>query len=292
MLSRILAVALLLAGFWCLGQQEGRGQLLGVMKTPSAAGGCSQATTFLARASGGINSSAYTTFICGMVTDGLITGSLSGARGCGAPFDAIFVFATDSAADAALNICGTSYSLTSTGSTFTANSGYVSTGAAVYVSSNFNPTTATSPNYVQNSAHLSVWDAAITDGGRQVGSDLAGNSGNAHIHANFSGSAFFRIGDPGAAGAANGGKSGLYFGNRSGASAWQGYNDCTGTQLVSGTDASVTPDNSTMAWPDSGTTSADLIRAGSIGGSVSASNEAKFCTRLTTLITATHGSAP
>lgn len=38
MLSRILAVALLLAGFWCLGQQEGRSQwLLGVGKTTTVA---------------------------------------------------------------------------------------------------------------------------------------------------------------------------------------------------------------------------------------------------------------
>jgi hypothetical protein len=34
---RLLAIALLLAGFWCLGQQEGKSQwLLGVGKTPGA----------------------------------------------------------------------------------------------------------------------------------------------------------------------------------------------------------------------------------------------------------------
>src|SRR6185312_5091905 len=84
-------------------------------------GGCSQATTFLARTSGlsGTETTAYTTMICGMVTDGTW-----------AKLDALYIFATNTTTTANLNLVSTSFGLTAVGgaTTFTADSGYAFNG--------------------------------------------------------------------------------------------------------------------------------------------------------------------
>jgi hypothetical protein len=112
-------------------------------------GGCSQATAFLARTSGlsGTQSTAYTTMICGMVTDG--TFSL---------FDGLYVFATNTTTTAGLNLVSTSFTLTSNGScTFTANAGYTGDAASCYQDPGFVPSSAAG-NMTQNSAHIAVCD--------------------------------------------------------------------------------------------------------------------------------------
>jgi len=92
-------------------------------------GGCSQATAFLAR-NGNANSAATTTFICGLVTDGIITGTMAGsgvgATGCGSKIDALYLYSTDTSAHALLNLCSTSFTaaLLATNPTFTASQGF------------------------------------------------------------------------------------------------------------------------------------------------------------------------
>lgn len=118
-----------------------------VQPAPSG-GGCSQATTFLARTSGlsGTLNSAYTTMICGMVTDG--TWSL---------FDGLYIFATNTTTTANLNLVSTSFGLTTNGScTFTANTGYTGDGLTCYLDTGFNPTSA-GGNFSQNSAMHGVY---------------------------------------------------------------------------------------------------------------------------------------
>ena len=62
---------------------------------PASGGSCTAATNYLARTSGGNeggNSANITTLICGLVTDGVITGNLSGATGgCGSYLDAFYL---------------------------------------------------------------------------------------------------------------------------------------------------------------------------------------------------------
>lgn len=109
------------------------------------AGGCAEATAFLARTSGlsGGQVTAYTNFICGLAhTDNLITGNM-GSTGCGSPFDIIKLFATNTTATAQLNLCGTSFStLTNTGATFTAAGGgaggYTGNGSTAFLDSGWN----------------------------------------------------------------------------------------------------------------------------------------------------------
>ena len=131
----------------------------------AAAGGCVAATNYLARTSGGNeggNAANITTLICGLVTDGVITGNLSGARGCGTFLDVLYIGAQATSADSMLNLCGTSFSLTNvntvvftpyTGwSAFFTNTSYLTTG--------FNPAIGT-PNFSINSASYGFWTYAV-----------------------------------------------------------------------------------------------------------------------------------
>ena len=103
----------------------------GGLNTMVASGGggnitCAQGTTFLGRTAGidAAHQTAYQNTICHLVNDNIITGSLTGATGgCGTLLDGLYLMATQTAAAAALNICGTSYGLVTNGApVFTARS--------------------------------------------------------------------------------------------------------------------------------------------------------------------------
>ena len=100
---------------------------------------CTASGNFLARTSGlsTPQKTAYDTMICGMVTDGVITGNLA-STGCGAYLDVFYVLAAPDRATSHLNICGTSYPLTEVNGpiTFTANNGYNGNGTNQYMSTN------------------------------------------------------------------------------------------------------------------------------------------------------------
>lgn len=116
---------------------------VGIAAPQSSGGTCAQATTFLSRTSGlsGGAQTAYTTYICGLVTDGVITSGASmgpsgGTPYCGTKLDALWVMATSDSTTARLDICGhTAYTLAPNGApNFTANQGYVGIdGAATEV---------------------------------------------------------------------------------------------------------------------------------------------------------------
>jgi hypothetical protein len=111
-------------------------------------GGCLQASTFLARASGltGTETSAYTTMICGMVADG--TWPL---------FDALYIFATNNTTTANLNLISTSFGLTKAGTvTFTADVGYTGDGTTGFFDTAYAPST-TAGNLTLNSASIGVY---------------------------------------------------------------------------------------------------------------------------------------
>lgn len=138
----------------------------------SAAGGCAQATAFLAR-NGGVNATDTTTLICGLVTDGVWI-----------KLDAFYVFATDTSAHALLNWVS---STVATPATINAVMTFAPAGLGVcgYTSSaggsigtGFNPTTATSPNFVLHSASVGVWDNAIGSGDNTAFHSIYGTTSN------------------------------------------------------------------------------------------------------------------
>jgi hypothetical protein len=110
-------------------------------------GGCSQATTANARLDGSQNIAAVTTLICGLVTDGNYAG-----------LDALYLIAINSIGNAEVNLAtSTSYNITvGVAGTFTANSGLAGNGTTTFYSTNFTPSTATSPNFTQNAASVGV----------------------------------------------------------------------------------------------------------------------------------------
>lgn len=163
---------------------------LGVMGA-STVTGCSEATAFLARTSGlnANHTNAYTNFICTLVT-----------AGAWSKFDALYVFFTQDATTANLNLKSSSYTITPNGSPgFTADSGYigVDASATVYLDTGFVPSTA-GGQYAQDSAHVAVWSLtsgqSSASGGVVVGDGAGSGTGNTYIFPRYSSdNAFSRI---------------------------------------------------------------------------------------------------
>lgn len=106
------------------------------------------------------------------------------AAGVWTKLDALYVMAAADAQAAQRNWVADAFNLTPTlAPTFTADQGYTGDGATSYLDTGFNPTTATAPKFVQDSAHLGVWtrsDPIIGSGG-EIGNN------NAEIRAEISG---------------------------------------------------------------------------------------------------------
>lgn len=155
----LLLCGCLIASWQSFAQMPMTGAGIPLKAAGGGGGGCSQATTFLARTSlTGSDVTNYTNLICGMVTDGLITGNMS-TTGCGSLFDAIYILATKDTTTANLNLCSTSFSLTAHNSpSFSAYNGYTGNGSNAYLDTGANPGGTWSGNYSVNSAHWSHWN--------------------------------------------------------------------------------------------------------------------------------------
>jgi hypothetical protein len=271
---------------------DGVGKLLGISR-PSA--GCSQATTFLARTSGlnATHTNAYTTLICGMVTDGTWCGSL---------FDAFYIFATQDSTTALLNLCSASFNLTANGSpTFTADAGFtgVDASSTVYLdtASNF----SAYPNYTLNAAHISAWsftNAASSAGGGNMMGGIANAIGTSSFDAKYSdGNAYCAINDNnGDPGSANANATGWYVCDRSDSTHSTLYRNATSFSTPNQTSSAVPTVHSTIlavfydsaGTPISGT--GLQVPMASIGGHLTAANVTSVYSRLCTFLTTVHGS--
>ena len=77
--------------------------------------------------------------------------------------DALYLFAAADSQAARQNWVQDLYNATAVSSpTFTADRGYNGDGSASYVDSGFNPTTAVTPKFVQNSAYFGLWSRTTT----------------------------------------------------------------------------------------------------------------------------------
>lgn len=113
-----------------------------------AAGGCSQATTFVSRASlTGSDATNYTNLICSLVTAGAYSSC-----------DLIYILAAPTATVSHLNLLSTSFTATVTGTpVFTAYRGYAdATFGANYLDTGFTPST-NAVNITLNSAYVGIW---------------------------------------------------------------------------------------------------------------------------------------
>lgn len=238
----------------------------------AAAGGCTEATNFLARTSGldGTHTTAYTTMICGLVTDGVFS-----------QLDALYVFATDTTTNAQLSLVSATYNASLTGApTFAANAGYT-TSVGNYVNSNFNPSTATTPKFVQNSGSASAWSNTAADGGNTFVVGYASGATGATYVSPRNGDTFY--------GGVNDSSSflsvsnvtglGFYAANRSASNAQQNYKN--GSSVATNSSASASVVNSTLTW---GSGWPGQVMAGSIGQSLSATDHLNLCKRVSAFL--------
>jgi len=158
-------------------------------------------TNFLARTTGLSNAEkdAACNLIKGLESDGIITGNLSGAAGCGSILDAFYVVATNSTTNALLNWCGTGFSLVSHGSlTFAADTGYTGDGSTGYLDTQFTPSSAAG-NFTTNSASFGIYLRTTTvDSSVVMGATNSGSGANyAYFQPIVSTNAFFDINSAG-----------------------------------------------------------------------------------------------
>jgi hypothetical protein len=157
-------------------------------------------TNFLTRTGGsapnyGAGSARYAdaicTFIKALETASLITGNLSGAAGCGGVFDAIYLIKAHTSANAALNICGTGYSLVNHGAIFTADVGYAGASSS-YVDTQFDPTTGTT-KFLQNDASFSAATSTRFIASTDYGSMCGNSSGTLviRLYPHYSDNSFY-----------------------------------------------------------------------------------------------------
>lgn len=177
-----LAVLLFCAGIFCLAQSNAQVPITGAGLGAPASGftpSCSQSSTFLTAATGvtlTADKTNYDTLICGLQTDGNFAG-----------LDGLYIWAAPTTTNAAnINLVnpGTFNGTPTNGSpTFTAYHGYTGDAAAFYIDTGFNPSTATSPNFVQNSATIGVYNLSSRTTGQNwwAQGNIAGSSNNLFI---------------------------------------------------------------------------------------------------------------
>jgi hypothetical protein len=259
------------------------GQQSGGSSGGGGTGGGGEAAAFLARTTGldATHTNAYTALINGLAADGLWS-----------KFDALYVFATQDSATALLNLVSTNFSATTAGGTltFTADRGFTAGAGNGTLTTGFNPTTAPSPNFVQNSAHASAW--SVTDPGTSAIAIFGGIGGiETDIYPKYTdNNAYFRANSSNIAGVAVADPIGHYVANRSSSSAVQGYKN--GSSILSnGSATSGAPANRTFTFGAIGTGGGvgpcpNQIAAASIGSSLSSTDATNFYNRLRTYMTA------
>jgi hypothetical protein len=195
-------------------------------------GACSEATTFLARTSGldATHQTAYTTMICGLVTDGLWTG-----------IDALYILATDTTTNANLNLKSTSFGLTQVGGvSFTADQGYTGNGTTGYSDTGYASSTA-GGSYTQNSASFGVYIRNNRTSGftfTAISNDISA-TGAARWVPNYNTiSGNYNINDAGFQDAPATTSQGFWGISRTGASATAAYRNASGTAIQTNTVAS------------------------------------------------------
>jgi hypothetical protein len=201
--------------------------------------------------------------------------------GIWAKLDALYLMNVETAQAARLNIKNPgTYNLTAVSSpTFTAKTGYAGDGAAAYLDTNFNPTTASAPKFVQDSASAFVWSLQQTaENNPQLGQ---GGPSNTIIYGR-------RTTDTvqgqintatTAAGAASTDGRGLIHANRAVSTAQELFKN--GASVGTDAHASVSPvSNNIVFLRASAAFSAATVAMGGFGGALTSQNAADLYTAL------------
>jgi hypothetical protein len=208
--------------------------------------------------------------------------------------DALYVLAAADSQAARQNWIQNLYNATAVSSpTFTADRGYQGDGASSYLTTGFTPSSAVSPKYVQNSAHLSVWSRTdVESSGVIMGARTGAFSNQALIQPRVTGSVLVgRINQNGnGANLTNGNSSGHIISNRTDSANRKGFrNGVSLGSLAEATNAVPTAAIFVGAYSDNGTPGGFgtwQIAASSIGASLSDAEALAFYNALQTYMTA------
>lgn len=253
---------------------------------PVAASGCSEATTFLARTSGlnGTETSAYTTMICGMVTDGVW-----------AKLDALYIFATNTTTTANLNLISTSYTASQVGASlsFSADNGYTPGNGLSGLDTGFVPSTAPSPKFTLNSGFIAVYvlnNRTTNAATYAIGTQVTGGDPSFLSLLN-SGATFYDINDANFPSVAATTSRGNWAANRTASNAIALYRNGSSIGSDTGSSSALSSvsfyimgrnQNGTF----SGGSNGDQFAAAAIGGGLSAGDVTNFQSRLNAYMTA------
>jgi len=210
--------------------------------------------------------------------------------------DVLHIYAAQDSTTAKLNLVSTSYTGIANGSpTFTADRGFTGgteLNSTVFIDTGFNASTAVSPAFVQNSAHVSAWSVSNTAPGFGNGSIIGVEQGNGTfiVPRNTSAFAIYSINGTGGVSATVATRDGFFLGNRDTSTSLQGYRN--GSSIGTATTASAVVTNGniyTLSVNHVGSSpggSACQAAMASIGGNLSATDNTNFYNRLRTYMTA------
>lgn len=189
------------------------------------------------------------------------------SSGVWSKLDALYVFAAADSQAARRNWIQDLYNATAVSSpTFTADRGFAGDGAASYVDSTFNPSTAVGAKFARNSAYFGFWSRTSGQLAASVAGYFNGTDGVSRLPRNASDSSTGRInqGGPLSAGSITDG-SGLIGIARSAAAVERQSRN--GVNQATGTDASTALANGTLRFGNFGTASFSPMQfAGGLAG--------------------------
>jgi hypothetical protein len=289
MMRRLLAIWVLLLVAVCAGPSFGQLTFTGVGRggVSSGSGVCAQATNFLARTSGlnGTHTTAYTTFLCGLETDGI---------GCSNTWNVLKVYATQDSTTALLNLCSASYATVANGSpSWAADQGYTG-GSGKYLDPSFVPSTA-GGFWTLNSATYGFYTRTsdtIATNQVEMGAIGPGAATNSYVQLLGAGPAtsFHVNAQFGATTGVTPNIQGLYIFTRTGATTSVGYRNGSSFATNGETSTGLTDITMyTMALNNNGVAafeSSNQFAADYLGRGLSPTEATNFTTRLNTLATA------
>ena len=208
--------------------------------------------------------------------------------------DALWILAAREEPTALANLKSSSFTATKNNTpVFEIDRGYTGSdgaGTSSYLNSTFNPSTAPSPQFTQNSAHISAWQ--ITTTSEDV--VIMGQGSGVNIFPRFAGDAYTRVNDNAEmAGTAVATPAGHTLGNRSTSSARQSYKD--GASILTdnaNTSKAVTNTDMLLLASNAGATISNKQAAVfSIGSSLTSTEVADFFTALDAYLTAVGAAA-
>lgn len=211
------------------------------------------------------------------------------AAGIWGKLDALYLTAAADSQAARRNWIADQYNLTAVAApTFAADRGYTGDGASSQLDTNLNPATAITPQYLQNSAHISAWGRTSRAGNSRPIMSLLGGPGTNIYPLLTDGNAYYRCNDNNEAGGLSStGSTGLFLANRSGATAREGYrNGVSGGAIGAVASKAVLNFNFALLQGGTGAFSTDQIAMASIGSTLSATQALAFYNAVNTYLQA------